>query len=217
MQQLTLKVLNFYSEAIEEARRKGYDSHQKLNEYKEEKYDDISYHVVAIVENEVIGTVRLTAYPLSPIADWTNGQAILPHDERTISVTKGFMVPQYRKNGVFKLLFSSALLFCQKHGYNKVIGAYESIVRSKAFTKRLGFEEIDQLLKVSIPPYHNAIIIPIVCDLQKKYGCYLQEFELTMTQLENAGFDVRIQNQIVENLSLSTKTNHGSHCGESLI
>jgi len=146
-----------------------------------------------MIDGKVLGTVRLTPFPLNPILNSTNGRAEIPFDENTISVSKGFMIPEYRQNGIFSLVFSSALLFCKNKSLIKVVGAYEHNVRSKDFTRRLGFEEIDQLIEVGVPPYHKTFIIPIVCDLEKRYSSYLNEHKLARQQVIEAGFDVEIE------------------------
>jgi hypothetical protein len=187
---LSIKLIEGYYEAIETARRKGYNSHLNIPVYKE-IYDDESWHVTACMGDVVIGTIRITPPPLSPIHDWTNNQADLPFHDKVVNVTKGFMLPQYRKNGIFKLIFASLLLHVFDKGFEFAIGGYQPSVKSKAFTERLGFEEKNQLLDCSVPPYEKTQIIPIICDLNHKYQNYMKEYNEALKMVGEGGFKVK--------------------------
>jgi len=193
MKDIIITVLDKYSDELEYARSIGFDQHLKLDNYKE-IYDDLSWHVVAIIDNSIISTIRITPFPNSPIHDWTNNKIRLPLDKNVVNVTKGFTIPEYRNTGIFKIIFSTVLDFSKKRGFDFAIGGYIPSVESRKFTNRLGFEEIDQLLEVGVPPYTKDELIPIICDLKKNEQKYKAEYLKAKLQTETNGLSVTKKN-----------------------
>ena len=115
-------------------------------------------------------------------------------DSKIVNITKGFMLPEFRRNGLFKLIFSTVLLECHAKGFEIAIAAYAPSVKSRNFTQRLGFEETDQLIDCLVPPYEKTQIIPIICNLKSKYFHYLQEFNEVKSELLSKNFKLRFDN-----------------------
>ena len=78
-------------------------------------FDNCSFHILAFVENQLAGMVRLSAHPISPLASWVLKPDSLRSGIRIVEATRAVVSPEFRGNGIYKALMANAVIWAFQH------------------------------------------------------------------------------------------------------
>lgn len=131
-----------------------------LKDYPEQKewdkYDPYSIHIIARLNKEIIGILRLIKN--TPTGFLMEEKFRLPswiNKSKTVEHSRGIIRKEYRDKGIYSLMLQAAYEWQKDHGYTICIGA-PRVDKLSSILLKIGWEVMGKETK-----YHEVIVVPM--------------------------------------------------------
>ena len=168
--------------------RREFSDQEWPNGSSADEFDAVSSHVVASVDGELAGMVRLTRRPLSVLAVWAIGESYLPDSREAAEATRGVVARKWRGMGLYKLLMSEATCLCHHWGVPQVVAAIELDFPLRGFLERIGFRCVGRPTPFRSAPREKVECQVIVQEPANALRAALEARESCVRQLATKGF-----------------------------
>jgi enoyl-CoA hydratase/carnithine racemase/GNAT superfamily N-acetyltransferase len=135
-----------------DALRRTFSDNQWTNGTSEDEFDSDSFHLVARVDSEIVGMVRITFQPRSPLLAWAKSKHFVPKNFGNVEATRAVVAPDWRGHGIFKWIMASLVVWCHRNEVGKIIGVIEPDFPTFTFLVKLGFQSLGHPTKLLNPP-----------------------------------------------------------------
>ena len=155
-----------------------------------DEFDDVSSHVIATVDGEPAGMVRLTRRPPSVLAAWALGKVHLPGGRDAVEAGRGVVARKWRGMGLYKLLMSEATYLCHRWEVPQVVAGVELDFPLLGFLERIGFRCVGRPILFRVPPKGEVVGQVVVQEPAVALAAALGARESSLRRLSAAGFSV---------------------------
>ncbi|HEY9843716.1 MAG: GNAT family N-acetyltransferase [Candidatus Sericytochromatia bacterium] len=127
-----------------------------------------SEYILAQIDSEPVGILRLSPWPVSPMTYWlatTKSPNPFILEAGSIEVTGTVVGPEYRQRGLYRLIMLSTLLHCKARGAKVVCLAVEPGFPLMGFLHEIGFVTLGEPLTFGSGTIHRLDAVPLQIDL----------------------------------------------------
>jgi enoyl-CoA hydratase len=189
---ICVEVRGEFSPEMERLRRE-YSDHDWPGGMAADEFDECSSHLVASVDGEPAGMVRVTRRPPSPLAAWAMDPETIPRGEGVYEPTRGVVGRRWRGLGLYKLLMAEATRHCYLAGAARLVAAIHPDFAQRDFLHRIGFEAVGPVIRMSPPPEIDVLAQVIVQDPAASLAAAQAACCRCIDGLSGRGFRVRSQ------------------------
>jgi predicted GNAT family N-acyltransferase len=158
-----IKAEKTIKDAIVQVRDRAYDFVASAD-----AYDERSFYVVAEIEGNIVGSIRLTdSQKSSPLHDWAQATSPLPRGKGVVELTRGVVDPSKRNLGIYKWMMLRSMEEARRSGFKWATAAVEEGYLLKPFLHELGFEDVGAPMPYDDSPRAGTLSQSIKCDLAK--------------------------------------------------
>ena len=168
-------------------------------------FDNCSFHILAFVENQLAGMVRLSAHPISPLASWVLKPDSLRSGIRIVEATRAVVSPEFRGNGIYKALMANAVIWAFQHNILWIVGAIELPFPLLPFLRELGFSDFEQQKRFLNPPNGETVCQVIKADVRESYT--KAETKLREFQNRSESNALSVDLQLIDDIKTVTQKN----------
>jgi GNAT superfamily N-acetyltransferase len=131
-----------------------------------DRFDERSTFVVARVNGELAGMIRLTVAEDGPLENWALDEPFrLPTGKDVIEFTRGVVRKRFRGQGVFRELLSNAVSHCASAGFCHATAAVQFNSPQLSVLVSIGFQTLPASV-YEYAPQTTERLLNLVCDLR---------------------------------------------------
>jgi GNAT superfamily N-acetyltransferase len=171
--------------------RREFSDQEWPNGTSEDEFDAVSSHVVASVDGEPAGMVRLTRRPASFLTAWAVGEVHLPGGPDAVEAGRAVVARKWRGLGIYKLLMSEATCLCYRWDAPLVVAGVELDFALRGFLEQIGFRNFGWPTPHHNPPKGEVVCQVIVQEPAAALTAALRVRESCIRKLAAKGFSVR--------------------------
>ena len=146
-----VKAVENFTPAMEKLRRSGFhDSACQLTSG--DDFDNSSVHILATIDDALVGMIRLTMGLPSVLHNWAIGECLLPSGQGIANVTRGIVDEKWRGKSLYKLLMTETMIKAKQLGAHTAIAAVELDFPNRKFLSSLGFNDFGDFVVFNHPP-----------------------------------------------------------------
>lgn len=179
---MTKLVLSFsdFKKEVTDLRQLDYHN-EKIDVSVKDAFDDVSKHLNLYHNQNLIGSVRMTERPYSPIQSWIEDISIYPfknlHSRNIVELSRSVVKKEWRQKSIYKFLMVKICLLCHGLDFDYIVSAIELDMKAKDFLMDLGFEIVGKPSYYNHPPFGRVLCHNIILDLKSDH--------LKLRQMEN--------------------------------
>jgi hypothetical protein len=157
METIYIEAVTKFTSEIEKLRRTGFYG-SSSETFSSDEFDTRSVHVLATIQDELVGMIRLTPEPPSILQKWSNGKAPIPNGEGVIDLTRGVVSKKWRNFDIFKLLICEAMIKAKDLGGEIAVASIAPHFPHRAFLTDIGFQNAGEPLIF----YHLSAVVETI-------------------------------------------------------
>jgi len=132
-----------------------------------DQFDAKSTFVIARLDGEPVGMLRLTRGS-GPLQDWCLDGTNLPVGEEVIQLTRGVVLPEFRRRGVLRTMISAALDHVGRSGARLAVAAVEPTAPHLLSLLEAGFEPLPGVSLYAYAPQRTAYLTTMIYTVRKE-------------------------------------------------